>query len=68
MRYPVDQISQDDVIVRQQQMDRERRIEDLRPASFSEYLQMMDDRPSDREPAESLAELAVRAKRAPRDG
>jgi hypothetical protein len=73
MGIPVEQISEDDVIIRQQQMDRDHNLDDIRPASFGEYLRLIDDRPATprqrhRAAFESLAELADRARRAPRDG
>lgn len=73
MGIPVEQISEDDVIIHQQQMDREHHLDDLRPSSFSEYLRLMDDRPANPQQRHhaairSLSELAERAKRAPRDG
>lgn len=73
MGLPVEQISEDDVIIRQQQKDRALHLDDARPASFGEYLRLMGDRhatPRQRHRAafESLAELAEMAKRAPRDG
>jgi len=73
MGIPAEQISEDDVIIGQQQMDRENHLDDMRPASFSEYLRLLDDRPATpqqrhRAAFESLSELAERARRAPRDG
>lgn len=73
MSIPVEQISEDDVIIHQQQMDREHYLDDLRPSSFSEYLRLMDEKPANpqerhRAVTQSLSELADKAKRAPRDG
>lgn len=73
MGIPVEQISEDDVIIHHQQMNREQHLDDMRPSSFSEYLRLMDEKPANpqerhRAAIQTLSELAERAKRAPRDG
>lgn len=62
----VDQVSQDEVIGRQQQADRRLMVDRRRPASFREYLETMSGGSVSRR--EGLAELAERARRAPRIG
>ena len=70
MGITVEQVNQDDVIIRQQQMDRRALMSDRRPASFEEYLASNGYRPPrGRSPVrESLAQLAERARRAPYTG
>lgn len=64
------QVSLDDVIIRQQEKDRNSVGADRRPKSFEEYLASSGYRaghPGQNAPGrESLAQLAERARRAPR--
>ena len=72
MGIPAEQITQDDVIIRQQESDRLNAFSDIRPASFDEYLASIGKQAGAvkrKTPGfESLAELAERARRAPRIG
>lgn len=70
MRSFAEQVSLDDVIIRQQENDRKVMHGDKRPKSFEEYLASSGYRagqPGQNAPGrESLAQLAERARRAPR--
>ncbi|MFZ2101945.1 MAG: hypothetical protein WAU86_15405 [Oricola sp.] len=71
MGIPAEQITQDDVIIRQQEIDRREAFPGNRPANFEEYLVSIGrEIPAKRNTPgfTSLAELADKARRAPRVG